>query len=181
MTELNFHWKAEWITPRLTMAVGSVILKWAMVDADFTSMARSFWFKDHPEERMPQSFTRRSKNFIQSVGKLYHLEPEEFRQFCWFVHRMRIAASKRDDLAHSKPGLVKRNGREYEGLWIEHPSAATRTIEMSVIDIEMLAEEISSLHVESGQVGMALHVAAQVAALREKYQIRQLSVGCCRQ
>jgi len=130
-------------------------------------MARSFWFKDHPEERMPQSFTRRSKNFIQSVGKLYHLEPEEFRQFCWFVHRMRIAASKRDDLAHSKPGLVKRNGREYEGLWIEHPSAATRTIEMSVIDIEMLAEEISSLHVESGQVGMALHVAAQVAALRE--------------
>jgi hypothetical protein len=165
---IRFQWHHEWITDRLTMAIGSVILKWAMLDADFSRVCQTYWFKEHAlTEPMPQSFKNRTRNLIPAIRKLYTNEPDEFRQFSWFIQRLRIANSERDDLAHGQYGKATVDGREFEGLLVHHPAAATRAVPMTVFDIEALGQEVQNLHTEMSQVSMALHVASQVAALRD--------------
>jgi hypothetical protein len=162
---ISFQWHHEWITDRLTMAVGAVILKWAMMDEDLTRMCQTFWFDDHPEERMPRSFDKRTRNLVESVAKRYSDEHGEFRQFAWFIQRLRIASSKRDDLAHGLPGKVTVDGREFEGLYVPFPSRMPRGVPMTVFDIENFhRNELYALHVEMGNVSSTLSKVREYAS-----------------
>jgi hypothetical protein len=167
MREISFHWKAEWITPRLVTSIGRLVLEWSGIDHEVTRMCQGFWLRKYGDQGIPRSFDRRSVELKGYAAELYANEPDEYRVFSWYLQRLRTINGKRDDIVHGMPGKVTKGGREFEGLMVPFPSRPTKFIPMAIQDIEQVLEELRSLHIETGQVAYAIYIAAQVASLRE--------------
>jgi hypothetical protein len=166
-TEILFHWHYENITPRLVIAVGTIILEWAMIDAEVTSMLRLFWTRKRDNERPPKSFDRRVKNLIEFADDLYGnvlAEPDEQRVFRWYIQRLRCASGRRDDIAHGMPGTITQHGRTYEGLQVPHPVGSTRFVPFSTDDIIRFVGDVMALHHETREVSHALYLALMAAS-----------------
>ena len=166
MTNIKFEARYEWMTPRLQTAVGRVIIEWAGVDHELTTLCENFWVDVHPNDKISRSFETRSRS-AKDYGKILYLEklqePEEWRFFAWYIERLRDLNNQRDDIAHGQPGLITRNEKQFEGLMVPRPSKETRFVESTVSDIEILADKLGQLRGEASQVAHAFW-AAHVAA-----------------
>jgi hypothetical protein len=95
---------------------------------------------------------------------LYANEPEEHRLFRWYLHRLAMLDSKRDDIAHGIPGTITRGRFVYEGLMVPFPSKPTRIPQMSVEDIEQLGRDLESMDDETDDVSEAVTQALQASS-----------------
>jgi hypothetical protein len=68
---IEFEWQFEWVTPELREAVGTVTLEWAMLDAKFTDLCRSFWHPNEGRIRLPRAFDLRAKFIQENVANIY--------------------------------------------------------------------------------------------------------------
>jgi hypothetical protein len=176
MTNIHFQARYEWMTPRLQAAVGRVIIEWAGIDASVTEICDRFWPDVHPREGIPRPFVRRSKE-LKDYGRSLYLdklqEPDEWRTFAWYVQRLRTLNDQRDDIAHGQPGLITKNGKQFEGLMVPYPSRETKFVEQTVLDIEELAETLQAIRNETGQVRHAFWLAHEAASPdRQVWQAR---------
>lgn len=164
MTDVNFHWTHDAMTPRLLAAVGQVVVYWAMIDARITEMCGIFWHKEHPGQGIPRAFNAWTKQLKAYAAKLYADEPGEFRIFAWYIERLRAHNKKRNDLAHGTPGRVTRDGKQFDGLMVPFPSRGTKFVSMTVNDIEQLGQELIQFNGETCFVSGALVMAHNVAS-----------------
>jgi len=130
-------------------AVGTITLEWAFIDAEVTYMCQSFWSNQHPGQMMPRSFDKRSEYLKLYAVTLWRDEPSKQKGFDKYMQRVKTANGKRDDVCHGVPGQITRRGRRYFGLRIVHPSQATRYPDMTVDQLERLAEELGHLAAET--------------------------------
>lgn len=172
---IRFAWKSEWITPGLRTVVGSIVLEWAMLDAETTRLCEIFWIHHHPQDALPRPFDRRVRILRDFAANIYAQEPAEFLTFAWFLQRLKTANGHRDHIAHGLPGRITRHGREFAGLLVPHPSSDDRYIPMTLKGIRSLYEEICSLHREASAIAYPLY-AAQHYALFGK-PVRQVENG----
>ncbi len=156
MNQTTFHWQATDETPELLMMVGAITLTWSRIDDQITQMLLPFWFDDRPTQGIPRSFDRRIGALVEIVSPLYANEPDELRQFQWYVQRLRNANGQRDQIAHGIPGTITKNGRTFWGLVISFPSRETKYISKSIASIEKLVKSLYDLHFETVQVHYAL-------------------------
>lgn len=152
------------MTPDLLMAVGAVVLEWAMIDDAVTKTLELFWFHHRPEERIPRSFDRRVGHLLEFGDALYaneySNEVEERRLFRWFIQRLRTANGRRDDIAHGIPGTITiGKKRPAKGLRIPFPSRLHRYVFVKLEHVKALAIELQQLHVECTNVSSALWAA----------------------
>jgi hypothetical protein len=166
MTNVQFQAHYEWMTPRLQAAVGCVIIEWAGIDAGLTHICENFWVDVHPNDTIPRPFDKRSKA-IKDYGRTLYLdklqEEDEWRFFSWYIERLRNLNNRRDDIAHGQPGLIIKDGKQFEGLMVPRPSKETRFVEQTVLDIEDLAQQLTTMRGETTQVAYAFwsaHIAA---------------------
>jgi hypothetical protein len=168
---IEFHWTTEYVTPLVVTSVGSIIIQWAWLDHEITSMCQLFWRTSHPDEALPQSFSNRADILQQFAADLYlSREPEEYRIFAWFLQRVRSANGQRDDLAHGQYGMITKGGRKYEGLMVPIPSGSYKYPQMSMKKMQTLAEEIPELLREASQVSYALYKARAAASSQETHR-----------
>ena len=164
----GFRWTIESITPRLLQTVGYIILEWSMIDHEVTRMCELFWFNAHPGEKLSRRFDRRVtilKDFVKELyTKEYPNEPDEYRIFAWYLQRLKTSNGKRDALAHGLPGTITEGRRKFEGLMVPEPSRNARFVQMSLTDIDKLAEEMRNLHIETIQVSTAISKAQAAAS-----------------
>lgn len=99
-------------------------------------------------ERVPRSFDIRIAGLKEIAASIYKNEPDEYRIFSWYVQRLRTLNGRRDDLAHGLPGKVTKKGRTYDGIKIPFPSRDTKYSELTVEDIEELAEDLKAMEGE---------------------------------
>jgi hypothetical protein len=166
MTNVHFQARYEWMTPRLQSAVGRVIIEWAGIDAGVTDICQNFWVDEHPQVTIPRPFDKRSKA-IKDYGRKLYLEKlqerDEWRFFAWYIQRLRTLNDRRDDIAHGQPGLITKDGKQFEGLMVPRPSKETRFVEQTILDIEDLGQQLTAILGEATQVAYAFW-AAHVAA-----------------
>ena len=55
----KFTWRRDAINDELKIAVGSIILDWALIDDEITTMLSLFWTTANPNTEMPISLDRR--------------------------------------------------------------------------------------------------------------------------
>lgn len=167
---IQFSWRPEFLTTQLVQDVGSIVLTWAWIDHEISRMCQMFWLKEHPEERLPQSFDTRA-NILKIFAKALYVprEPAEYRIFVWFIQRIKAANGKRDDLAHGIHGLITKNGRTREGLLVPHPSRKTDYIPMTAAQIGKFNEELSTLNREVKWVGLAFSQAVQATSPHKSF------------
>ena len=161
---IGFHWHSDWMTPRLLSAIGSAVIYWAMIDHRIIEVCEFAWRTSHPGERVPRSFDIRIAGLKEIAASIYKNEPDEYRIFSWYVQRLRTLNGRRDDLAHGLPGKVTKKGRTYDGIKIPFPSRDTKYSELTVEDIEELAEDLKAMEGETYQVSMALLQALQASS-----------------
>lgn len=165
MSTVTFHWRHDWITPRLLTAVGAVVLEWAMIDQQITDMCGRFWFNKYPGQRIPRAFDKRSTELLARAKELYAQEPDECRIFAWYIQRLKTLNGKRDDLCHGTPGRVaKDDGKFYDCLMVPFPSRATKYERMTVDDIERLLNDLKNLSRETGTVSWAFSEALDASS-----------------
>jgi hypothetical protein len=165
---IRFEWRVEYLTHELLINLGFIIIKWAWIDHEITQMCESFWFSEHPDKQLPQSFSKRATILQGFVADLYLTrEPDEYRIFAWYLQRVRTVNGKRDNLAHGRFGKITRRGRTYDALSVPVPSGANKYIPMSMKAIERLAEEINDLLSETPEVSYALSRARAASSSRE--------------
>lgn len=172
MSSTSFHWFAENITPNFKRAVGSIVLSWAMIDADLSRTALLFWQHDHPNERKPARFARRVRFLLDFAAALYVDEPDEHLLFKWYVQRLRTVGGHRDNIAHGIPGTITRGKRSYQGLWVPSTFGPDNYVPMKISELGKFALELEQMHFETIGVTAALW-AAQVASSPNK-QFRQV-------
>ena len=153
---VSFRWARKDITPPLLMAVGSIILDWAMIDNEVTKMVNLFWHKKHPGEKIPQPFDKRIRHLRDFADTVYADEPDEWIVFRWYLQRLKDANGKRDAIAHGMPGMITKGKRKYRGLMVPHPSKPTTYVPMTVKDVVRLSETILTLHAETSTISRAL-------------------------
>lgn len=170
-----FQWSRASITPDLLRAVGAVTVWWAFLDQDVTRLATGFWLVEHPQERMPREFIRRA-NYLRRVADDIYLdklkEPDEHRQFYWFMKRVTDAHGLRDAVAHGLPGIATKGTRQFPALLIHPPSRPQEIKPLSSQKLNMLASEIEALFDEMSGVTEALEVARFSALLSTFPQMR---------
>ncbi|MFZ5717384.1 MAG: hypothetical protein ACOY3N_31530 [Bradyrhizobium sp.] len=145
----------------MKIAVGNVTIQWAVIDHLVTQMLWHLWFYEHSQaERPPRSFDRRIAELKRLTKILYQNEPDEFRTYSWFDQRIRSANGRRDDITHGIPGVMSKNGKEYEVLHIQFPSQIMpKYSHSSVESVEQLAEELKALYLEAVNVFYAISTA----------------------
>ena len=144
------------MTPELLQTVGEIIVYWAMIDDQITRILGPFWFDHHPEERMPRSFDRRINRLVDILTPMYVYEPDEYRIFKWYVHRLKTANGQRDDISHGIPGSFTRKGRTLTGLMVPFPSRKTKYVPQSLKNIKALSKTLQALQSETVYVSLAL-------------------------
>lgn len=176
MTTTGFHWSIDVITPRLKQEVGSIVLYWALIEWQFTEICERFWRESNPgREKLPPRFDRRAAILLDQVkafyAKEYPDEPEEFRQFAWFMQRLKTANGKRDALVHGLPGVASINGRKFPAIETRYPSEDAKYVQMSLDDIGNLDLEIWRLYAETCKVSRALNRALDAASPNKSRQL----------
>jgi hypothetical protein len=170
-----FQWSRASITPDLLRAVGAVTVWWALLDQEVTRLATGSWLVEHPQERMPREFSRRAK-YLRRVADDVYLnklnEPDEHRQFYWFMKRVTDAQGLRDDVAHGLPGIATKGTRQFPALLIHPPSRPQEIKPLSTQKLNRLASEIEGLFDEMSGVTEALEVARFSALLSTFPQMR---------
>lgn len=162
---VTFHWHYEMNSPRLLMAVGSVILEWSWIDHDITKICEFVWHFKYPKQSVPRAFNARIKGLKEVYKTIYASEPDEYRQLCWFIQRLRDINNRRDDLAHGRPGRAQINdGDWFECLMVPFPSRDTKYTPMNVEGIEKLHSDLKLITNEVRDVSDALTVALQASS-----------------
>jgi hypothetical protein len=143
-------------------AVGSVTVWWALLDQAITRFASNFWLGEHSQKLMPREFIRRAK-YLRSMGEAIYInklnEPDEYRQFCWFMKRITDAHGLRDAIAHGIPGTATQGKRRFRALLIHPPSRPHEIKPFSAKMLNKLAADIESLFDELSDVVFAVSVA----------------------
>lgn len=162
MTDNAFEWKLSEVTPALLQALGAVTLWWPFVDSGISGCLSTFASRADFPKRIPRDTSRRIKLLDTFARELYLeklKEPEEYRVFAWFRHRLADANGRRSGVAHGILGSVKKRGKSYKGLKIEFPSEQVTFTQMSVLGVERLAIDLQGLAAEVGSVSLALYEA----------------------
>ena len=168
MTSVSFQWSIDVITPRLQQAVGSISLYWALIEWQFIRICEDFHRLIDENEKLPRAFDRRADIVLDDArsfyAKEYPDEPSEFRQFSWFMQRLKSANGRRDAVIHGMPGKVTKNGRTYDGIHVPFPSQSAKQVSISLEDIYRLDVEIWQLYAETCRVSLATSRAISAAS-----------------
>jgi hypothetical protein len=117
-----------------------------------------------PIEPLPKPFDRRVAFLEAHARRLYAEEPDELRTFVYFTHRLKSVSGCRDDLAHGRPGMITRRGKQRQGLLVPSLRKDDRYIPLTLEDIGRLHRKIRELGREANLMTYPLYAAQAFAS-----------------